>query len=67
MIVERIFQMKTDQCSSCNHAVVCPHQKQLVDLQRIIDQAIDKDITFIKPINVECKHYSSKMTQRGNV
>ena len=59
--------MKTDSCSSCNHSVVCPHQKQLVELQKIIDQAIDKDITFIKPINVECKHYSSKILTRGDL
>ena len=59
--------MKTDQCSSCTHAVVCPHQKQLIELQKIIDQAIDKDITFIKPINVECKHYSSKILTRGDL
>ena len=60
--------MKTDQCSSCNHSVVCPYQEDLAEAQKAIDTALKMNPNysiFIKPITVECKHYSSKMSTRG--
>lgn len=58
--------MKTDSCASCNHSVVCPHQQALAEAQKAVDTALSsKDLTFIKPVSVECKHYSSKMSTRG--
>ena len=60
--------MKTDQCSSCSHAVVCPHQQALSEAQKAVDLALSsKDLTFIKTVSVECKHYSSKMNTRGEL
>ena len=60
--------MKTDQCSSCSHAVVCPHPKALTELQNRVDNTLNfdgKDVSFIEPVVVKCKHYSSKMSTRG--
>ena len=61
--------MKTDcSCSSCIHAVVCPHQKALSDAQEAVNKVLsDSELGFIKPVSLECKYHSPKIMTRGDV
>ena len=64
--------MRTDFCSSCSHAVVCPHPNELAEMQAKIDSLFEsknlsdgKNMNFIEPVDLKCKFYSSKLNQKG--
>lgn len=56
------------KCSSCIHSEVCPHQDALANAQKKAEEMLSAiEFPFLKPIAVECKHYSSKIMTRGEI
>lgn len=62
---------KETQCSHCNHLQVCSFKTQFLAAQKAVDKVTVgtgdrsfinlRDISWIRPVSLECSYFSGKM------
>lgn len=68
------YGVKETQCTRCSHREVCSLKPEFLEAQKIIDEACliglatiyIRDIEYIEPVKLRCKHYSNNVTFRDN-
>ena len=66
-----MYGTKETQCSHCNHLQVCSFKDQFLAAQKAVDNVrvgigdhsiINlRDISWIRPVSLECSYFSGKM------
>lgn len=69
--ITEVCGVKETQCTHCNHLQICSFKAQFLAAQKAVDEVTVstgdrnlislRDISWIRPVSLECSYFSGKM------